>query len=354
MFSSTVVALFASAALVAGHGIVTGVTIDGTYYDGTKNWNSPDNQKSPVRGIPFDTGFVHYDKVNTPDIACSSAGYAGRPVTPPVKAGGVVSVRWGGDGGVDKKQWPHPEGPIIAYLASCEGSCSSFNPSNAKFFKIKEEGLDPSKSPNQAGNDHLPWGQGLWAQNRIQYEDSWSHTTIPSDIAPGEYLLRHELISLHGAHSTAEGAQYYPACIQIKITGSGTAKPAGTLATQLYTTNDGIVDIYSPFDKHGISASTYKIPGPALYVTGKSTNNNPAPASVAPTTTKPAVIVAATQPASQPASSQPASKPARCKAKRAVRDVDAELRNESRAVYERALAGAHARNAHVHKRSSQL
>lgn len=36
MFSSTAVALFASAALVAGHGIVTEVMVDGTWYTGTK------------------------------------------------------------------------------------------------------------------------------------------------------------------------------------------------------------------------------------------------------------------------------------------------------------------------------
>ncbi|KAB5593160.1 Endoglucanase-4 [Ceratobasidium theobromae] len=355
MFSSTAVALFASAALVAGHGIVTEVMVDGTWYTGTKNWDSPDNQKSPVRGIPFDTGFVWYNKVNTPDIACSSAGYTPRPVTAPIKAGGTVGVRWGGDGGPDKLQWPHPEGPILAYLASCEGECSKFNPSNAKFFKISEEGLDPSKQGNSAGNDHVPWGQGMWAQNRIQYENSYSWVTIPEDIAPGEYLLRHELISLHGAHTTAEGAQYYPACIQLKVTGSGTSKPAGTLATQLYSTQDGLVDIYVPSDKHGIAASSYKLPGPALYVPGKASApqvttpaTTQAPASAAPTTTQPAAAAANTQPDNQsPASSttQPAYT-GRCKAKRSM-----SLRDESRAVYDRALARAQARHAHAMRRS---
>ncbi|KAH7332631.1 glycoside hydrolase [Rhizoctonia solani] len=266
--ASSAFALLASAALAAAHGIPTEVNIGGKVYPGTKNYNAPENANSPVRGIPQDTGFVHYANVNSPDIACSSAGYTPRPVTAPIKAGSAMGVRWGGDGGPDGQQWPHPEGPAIVYMASCNGKCSEFNPSNAQFFKIAEEGLDGSKQPNQSGNDHLPWGQGLWAQNRIQYENSYHWFNIPSDIKDGEYLVRHELISLHGAHSYAEGAQYYPTCIQVKVTGGGNATPATTPATQLYTTQDGIVDIYSPSNKvngrYGITAAKYKIPGPAL------------------------------------------------------------------------------------------
>ncbi|GAB1524752.1 hypothetical protein RhiTH_007907 [Rhizoctonia solani] len=262
--------LLASAALVAGHGKVTGVRINNVYYPGSENYNTPENDKSPVRALPSDLGFVHAQNVNSPDIACSSAGYTPRKLTPEVPAGGQVGIRWGGDGGPDKKQWPHPEGPAIAYLASCNGKCSESNPSDARFFKIHEEGLDTSRQPNQSGNDHLPWGQGMWAQNRMQYEDSWNYVTIPSDIMPGEYLLRHELISLHDAHSGGQGAQYYPVCVQIKVTGGGNATPPTTPATQLYRPQDGVVNIYEPYDKHGIAASVYKIPGPPLYGSRKT------------------------------------------------------------------------------------
>jgi hypothetical protein len=346
MFSSSFVALFASAALVAGHGIVTDVTINGVHYPGTKNYETSENDKSPVRGIPHDTGFVNFANVGSPDIACSSAGYTPRKLTPEVPAGGVVGVRWGGDGGPNGKQWPHPEGPAIAYLASCNGKCSEFNPSNAQFFKIAEEGLDTSKKPNQSGNDHLPWGQGLWAQNRIQYEDSWNFVTIPNDIKAGEYLLRHELISLHGAHTAAEGAQYYPACIQIKVTGGGNANPATTKATSLYTYNDGLVNIYEPFDKHGIAS--YKIPGPALYKAGSSGSTpatSKAATSATPSSTKAAAATAPqSSKAAQTSSPAAAATGKTCKAKRHVRKS---LRDETRAVYDRALANAQARHAHA-------
>ncbi|KAJ1300292.1 hypothetical protein OPQ81_005116 [Rhizoctonia solani] len=289
MLHSTTFALLASAALVTSHGIVNQVKIGDVFYPGTKNYETPENDKSPVRGLPGGWGYVDYTKVNTPDIACSSAGFKPRKLTPEVAAGGRVGVRWGGGGGPDNKQWPHSQGSILAYLAPCGGKCSEFDASNAQFFKIYEEGLDGTKQPIKVG-DHTPVGQGLWAQNRIQFEDSWSYVTIPADIKAGEYLLRHELISLHAAHSAADGAQYYPACIQIKVTGGGNASPATTLVTKLYTKADGIVDIYSPYPK-GISASTYRLPGPPLYVAGKATTgqgtNSTAPTSsnsAAPTT----------------------------------------------------------------------
>lgn len=355
MISSSAFALLASAALVAGHGIVNEVVVDGKWYPGTKNYNAPENQQSPVRGIPQDTGFVRYDRVNTPDIACSSAGYEPRPITAPIKAGGTMGVRWGGDGGPDKKQWPHPEGPIIVYMASCEGECSKFNPSNAKFFKIAQEGLDGSKQPNQSGNDHLPWGQGLWAQNRIQYENSYHWFTIPADIKAGEYLVRHEPISLHGAHTTAEGAQYYPACIQVKVTGGGNATPATTPATQLYTTQDGIVDIYTPSNKHGISASTYKIPGPALYVPGKaSTPAEPSTTKAATTPTAPVTTSVAQNGGSnnggvKTSTTKAAAATGKCKPKkRSVKRVA----DETREIYDRALAHAQAAHAHAKKHAS--
>ena len=48
-----------------------------------------------------------------------------------------------------------------------------------------------------------------------------ANVTIPSSIAPGDYLLRSELISLQLAVSIG-GAEFYPGCIQLSIGGSGT------------------------------------------------------------------------------------------------------------------------------------
>ncbi|KAF8598719.1 hypothetical protein BDV93DRAFT_526628 [Ceratobasidium sp. AG-I] len=369
MLSSTAVTLLASAAMVLGHGIVDKVVVGGTPYVGTKNWNSPENQKSPVRGIPSDTGFVNYKNVaSSMDIACSSAGYDPRPVTARIPAGQTVDIHWAGDKGPSGTEWPHPEGPEIAYLASCNGPCSSFNPSNAKWFKIYEAGLDTSKSPIQSWIDHKPWGKGLWIQNKAMLEGSWFHVTIPKDIANGEYLLKHDLISLHGAHSAAEGAQYYPSCIQIEVTNGGSSKPAGIPATQLYTVNDGLVNIYEPYPA-GIES--YKIPGPAIYKAGSvaepattaAPSTTKAATSAAPTTTKAAggvasTLITSTYPPTKAAaatvsSAAPAATSAKyCRAKRSNRARS--LADESRAVYDRALSRAQARHAHVQKRAHAI
>jgi hypothetical protein len=48
-----------------------------------------------------------------------------------------------------------------------------------------------------------------------------ANVAIPPTIAPGGFLLRSELISLQLAVSVG-GAEFYPACIQLNIGGSGT------------------------------------------------------------------------------------------------------------------------------------
>ena len=62
-------------------------------------------------------------------------------------------------------------------------------------------------------------------------------------------LLRR--IALHGA-GTEGGAQNYPQCFNLQITGSGSDKPSGVLGTDLYRPTDPgiLVDIYK-------SLSTY-------------------------------------------------------------------------------------------------
>ena len=53
------------------------------------------------------------------------------------------------------------------------------------------------------------------------------NVTIPSTLAPGQYLLRSEIISLQLA-MTEGGAEFYPACIQLNIGGSQTQGPTSS------------------------------------------------------------------------------------------------------------------------------
>lgn len=63
----------------------------------------------------------------------------------------------------------------------------------AGWFKIAEEGL---------GSD------GKWGVDKLIANGGVQTITIPQCIAPGQYLLRGELIALHSASSTG-GAQFY-------------------------------------------------------------------------------------------------------------------------------------------------
>lgn len=53
--------------------------------------------------------------------------------------------------------------------------------------------------------------------------------TIPSCLKSGYYLVRHEIIALHAAYSYP-GAQFYPGCHQLQVTGSGTKTATSLVA----------------------------------------------------------------------------------------------------------------------------
>lgn len=137
---------------------------------------------------------------------------------------------------------------MIDYLASCGDSCATVDKTALEFFKIDGVGLvDGAEVP------------GTWGDDQLIKNNNSRMVQIPESIAPGNYVLRHELIALHGA-GTEGGAQNYPQCFSLKITGSGTDKPAGVVGTKLYTEDEAgiLVNIYS-------SLSSYQVPGPTLY-----------------------------------------------------------------------------------------
>ena len=49
----------------------------------------------------------------------------------------------------------------------------------------------------------------------------WWNFTMPTCVAAGQYLMRHELIALHSAYAEGQ-AQFYLSCANIEVTGSGT------------------------------------------------------------------------------------------------------------------------------------
>lgn len=77
----------------------------------------------------------------------------------------------------------------MVYMASCGGSCSSQNSANLNWFKIAETGL-------VSGN----WPTGVWGTGQVQNTLKYT-TKIPAALAPGEYMIRHELLAIHQANT---------------------------------------------------------------------------------------------------------------------------------------------------------
>jgi lytic cellulose monooxygenase (C1-hydroxylating) len=122
------------------------------------------------------------------------------------------------------------------------------------------------------------------------------NVTIPKDIAPGNYLLRAEVIALHVAGSVG-GAQFYMSCFQLSVTGSGTASPATVKLPGAYSATDpGIL-----FNLYG-SYTTYTVPGPTVY--GGGAGPAPSTTATATPTTKPTSTAATTSTATGPLQTQ--------------------------------------------------
>ncbi|KAL1619120.1 hypothetical protein SLS56_010254 [Neofusicoccum ribis] len=274
--------LGAMAATAAAHGTVSGVVIDGEY---TQNYNPSMQYTTPAPvvigwAIPedLDNGFVAPSAYADPDIICHK-GATNAQTSAKIAAGEKIELEW--------TTWPDShKGPVISYLANCGTDCTTVDKSTLEFVKIDAGGLDV---------DSQTWA----ATTLIANNNTWT-TTIPSSIKAGNYVLRHEIIALHGAGS-ADGAQNYPQCINLEISGSGTddLSSGGTLGTALYKEDDPgiLINIYQ-------TLSTYVIPGPTLY-SGASSGSATAvassaaastPASSAATTSAVATSAAATTP----------------------------------------------------------
>jgi hypothetical protein len=280
--------LLSSASMVAAHGYVSGAVVDGSYYGGY-NPGAYSYMADPPSLIAWkedatDNGFVDGSSYAKPDIICHKDATPGA-ISADIKAGGKIELQW--------TEWPESHhGPVITYLANCNGDCSSVDKTALEFFKIDEAGL--------ISDSNVP---GTWASdNLISANNSWT-VTIPSAIAAGNYVLRHEIIALHSA-GESNGAQNYPQCINLKVTGGGSDVPSGTLGTKLYTNTDPgiLVNIYT-------ALSSYTIPGPALY-SGASSGSATAAATTTAAATAAATTEAAVTAATTASASTTASAPA--------------------------------------------
>jgi cellulase len=91
------------------------------------------------------------------------------------------------------------EGPVQVYIAP-----AASNGKGNVWVKIASEGYE----------------NGKWATDKLRANKGQHSFTLPQ-LAPGEYLVRPEIIALHEG-SKVGGSQLYMACVQFKLAGSGT------------------------------------------------------------------------------------------------------------------------------------
>ncbi|KAI4621365.1 uncharacterized protein J4E87_006580 [Alternaria ethzedia] len=290
--------LGAFAASVSAHGHLSAIKVDGkdfTAYDPSFQYQTPSPEVIEW-SCPecLDNGFVDpsmYDDATK--IACHKDATAGAKVAT-VAAGGKLDISW--------TTWPESHvGPVIDYLAKVDDATKAKS-TDLEFFKIDAAGFE----------------DGKWASDKLIANNNTWTVTVPDSIAPGQYVLRHEIIALHSA-GQENGAQNYPKCINIEVTGSGTATPKGTPANKLYTATDPGIKV----NVYGGDMSSYEMPGPALFDGASSGSGNasapkpsasapassaPAAASSAPAATSSAAVAAVSTPAaSAPAPAQTGS-----------------------------------------------
>ncbi|KAI5803940.1 glycoside hydrolase family 61 protein F [Geopyxis carbonaria] len=242
MHSLTLFTILASAASVLGHGYVSDATIGGTTYSGMLPYTDPYYNPVPERIFRAIPGNGPVEDLTSVDMQCNgyqNSGSAPAALSATVAAGSTISLHW--------TTWPDSHhGPVITYMAKCSGTCKTYNPGTAAvWFKVAHEGKR---------------SDGTWASDDFITGKAYSFK-IPSTLAAGEYIVRHELVALHSAYSYP-GIQFYPSCFQLVVTGGGSATgPSSKVAFPgAYTaTSPGIVyDIYQ-------GTGTYTIPGPAVW-----------------------------------------------------------------------------------------
>jgi hypothetical protein len=121
-------------------------------------------------------------------MACNKDAKPGALIAP-ARAGSKLGFVW--------SPWVvSHKGPVLTYMAPYDGDISQVNLQQLKFFKIQETGLLA---------DNI-----TWATDDMKKRNNVTIATIPHDIKPGKYILRHEIISLHFATEDSVWARSGP------------------------------------------------------------------------------------------------------------------------------------------------
>lgn len=236
--------------LVAAHGGLHRAIIDGTTYPAPDP--NGDSGSFAIRGI---NDINPVKGTSNPDMLCGHGAHPAALVAD-ASPGSTIQFSWrNGEGGT----WVHNTGPVMTYMASCgDAGCANFTGTDsdgaapAEFFKIGELGRKQD---------------GTWFMADLTTgPDAALNVTLPIDMPAGEYLIRHELIAMQ-LGMTEGGAEFYPACLQIRLAAPSTSPaplPSGSQVVQFpggYSDSDpGILDAHV----YDGPQYPYVFPGPAL------------------------------------------------------------------------------------------
>ncbi|KAK5661086.1 hypothetical protein OQA88_10976 [Cercophora sp. LCS_1] len=233
--------ILASVGLVAAHGYVDNATIGGQFYQFYQPYMDPymgNNKPDRIsRSIP---GNGPVENVSINDIQCNTGAEPAK-LHAAAAAGSTVTLHW--------TLWPDSHmGPVLTYMARCpDTGCQNWSPgTSAVWFKVKEGGRTGTSN--------------TWAATSLMSSPATYTYTIPSCLKKGYYLVRHEIIALHAAWAYP-GAQFYPGCHQLNVSGSGSTVPSTNLVSfpgAYKATDPGVT--YNAY-----VASTYTIPGPSVF-----------------------------------------------------------------------------------------
>ncbi|KAI1484851.1 glycosyl hydrolase family 61-domain-containing protein [Biscogniauxia mediterranea] len=236
------------AATVSAHTRVYSIWVNGV--------DQGDGRSTYIRSPPTNDPVKDLSSAN---LVCNVNGGTPGSAFVTAAAGDTLTFEWyhntRGDDIIDSSH----KGPIITYIAPY----TEDDGASPIWTKIDEEGLSGS----------------TWAVDNLISNSGKKDVTLPSSLAAGKYLIRTEIIALHEADvaynvNSARGAQFYPSCAQLEVTGSGTATPDEDFDFNTgYTYSDpGIVyNLYA-------GSTTYTIPGPAVW-TGSSSGSSSASAT---------------------------------------------------------------------------
>ncbi|RMZ68485.1 murein transglycosylase [Pyrenophora seminiperda CCB06] len=176
---------------------------DGAWYlEEGERWS--DSPHTGWYAEDLDNGFVTPSGYGTPDIIChkNASPSLSSDTLAKVAAGGVVNFAW----------------------------IAAVKKEDLKWTKIDAHGFE----------------DGKWAAIKMVGQNNSWPVTVPTNLAAGKYVFRHEIITLYSA-GQANDAQNYPQCLSIEVTGSKPEKPESVLGNKLYSATDpGIfVNVYA-------------------------------------------------------------------------------------------------------------